>query len=136
MNKATPLLIFAIFLFTACEIDEPITPDTGIPIVKAESSYTVLKEENITYADGLSHNATSITAFAIPLKLDLYYPDNDASNRPVFMFIHGGFWHLLGIHNQHDQGRKNVSHGHKGNDRASHLCNTLNTTQNHHTYQN
>ncbi|PQB05970.1 hypothetical protein BST85_05415 [Aureitalea marina] len=33
---------------------------------------------------------TSTSAFAIPLKLDLYYPDNNSVNRPIFMFIHGG----------------------------------------------
>ncbi|NQZ76892.1 MAG: alpha/beta hydrolase [Ekhidna sp.] len=90
MNKVAYLTVFAIFLCAACNEEEQILPDNGIPIVKSESSYTVLKEENITYADGLSHNATSNSSFAIPLKLDLYYPDNNSSNRPVFMFIHGG----------------------------------------------
>ena len=90
MNKIAYLTIFAVLLFTACSKDEPISPVNGLPVVKAESTYTVLKEEDITYADGLSHNATSNSAFAIPLKLDLYYPDNNSSNRPVFMFIHGG----------------------------------------------
>ena len=90
MNKVAYLIIFTILLFTACKEDEPIAPANGIPGVKAESSYTVLKEENITYADGLSHNTTSNSTFAIPLKLDIYYPDNNSTNRPVFMFIHGG----------------------------------------------
>lgn len=90
MSKIACLTIFAVLLLTACSKDEPISPVNGMLVVKAESSYTVLKEEDITYADGLSHNATSNSAFAIPLKLDLYYPDNNYSNRPVFMFIHGG----------------------------------------------
>ncbi|WP_272151343.1 alpha/beta hydrolase [Tenacibaculum aiptasiae] len=90
MNKIACLTVFAVLLLTACSKDESILPVNGTPVVKAESSYTVLKEEDITYADGLSHNATSNSAFAIPLKLDLYYPDNNYSNRPVFMFIHGG----------------------------------------------
>ncbi len=92
MNKVTYLIIFAVLLFTACSKDEStdaVIVD-GTPIVKAESSYTVLKEEDITYAEGLSHNASSTTPFSIPLKLDIYYPDNNSSNRPVFMFIHGG----------------------------------------------
>ncbi len=33
---------------------------------------------------------TIASSFAIPLKLDIYYPDNNSTNRPVFMFIHGG----------------------------------------------
>ncbi len=90
MNKLTYLIVFAILLFTACSKDEPIEPDNGIPVVRAESSYTVLKEENITYAEGLSHNITSTSSFAIPLKLDVYYPNNNSTNRPVYMFIHGG----------------------------------------------
>jgi len=90
MNKITYLSIFAVILFTACSKEESNPPVKGTPVVKAEPSYTVIKEEDITYAEGLSHNATSNSAFTIPLKLDLYLPDNNASNRPVFMFIHGG----------------------------------------------
>ena len=91
MNKVTFLLVLAILLVTACKKEvEPIIIDNGIPIVKADSTYTVLQETNITYAEGLSHNTTSTTPFSIPLKLDIYYPNNNSSNRPVFMFIHGG----------------------------------------------
>ena len=91
MNKVTFLLVLAILLVSACKKEvEPIITDNGIPIVKADSSYTVLQETNITYAEGLSHNTTSTTPFSIPLKLDIYYPNNNSSNRPVFMFIHGG----------------------------------------------
>ena len=91
MNKLTFLLVLAILLVTACKKEvEPIITDNGIPVVKADSTYTVLQETNITYAEGLSHNTTSTTPFSIPLKLDIYYPNNNSSNRPVFMFIHGG----------------------------------------------
>ena len=91
MNKVTFLLVLAILLVTACKKEvEPIITDNGIPIVKADSTYTVLQETNITYAEGLSHNTTSTTPFSIPLKLDIYYPNNNSTNRPVFMFIHGG----------------------------------------------
>ena len=91
MNKVTFLLVLAILLVSACKKEvEPIITDNGIPIVKADSTYTVLQETNITYAEGLSHNTTSTTPFSIPLKLDIYYPNNNSSNRPVFMFIHGG----------------------------------------------
>jgi para-nitrobenzyl esterase len=92
MNKVTYLIIFAVLLFTGCsknESTDAVIVD-GTPIVKAESSYTVLTDEDITYAEGLSHNASSTTPFSIPLKLDIYTPDNNSENRPVFMFIHGG----------------------------------------------
>ena len=90
MKKIVYLTAIVAVLITACSEDETISPDNGILVVKAESSYTVLTDEDVTYAEGLSHNASSTTPFSIPLKLDIYYPDNNSSNRPVFMFIHGG----------------------------------------------
>ena len=90
MNKVAYLTVLAILLFAACNKDEPISQDNGISVVKAESSYTVLKDEDITFAEGLSHDNLSSTPFAIPIKLDVYFPNNNSRNRPVFMFIHGG----------------------------------------------
>ncbi len=90
MYKIASLTIFVVLLFTACNKDEPMTPDNEIPVVKADSAYPVMVDEDITYADGLSHNGTSTSPFEIPLKLDIYYPDNNSTNRPVYMFIHGG----------------------------------------------
>lgn len=90
MNKLAYLMISAVLSFTACSKDEPVAADDGRPVVKADATYTVLKKEDITYAEGLSHNESSILPFTIPLKLDVYYPDNNIINRPVFMFIHGG----------------------------------------------
>ena len=87
MNKR---VFLAILLITACTKEKSIAPENGMPTVKAESSYTVLTDRDITYAEGLSHNASSATPFSIPLKLDVYYPDNNSTNRPIFMFIHGG----------------------------------------------
>lgn len=65
-------------------------PDNGTPIVKAQSTFITLIEEDITYAEGLSHDSSMTTPVIVPLKLDVYYPSNDDNNRPVFMFIHGG----------------------------------------------
>ncbi len=90
MNKITYLIILLVIIFAACKEDEPITPDTGIPTVQADATYSVLIEEDISYADGLGHDATSTSPFPIPQYLDVYLPDNDSDNRPVFMFIHGG----------------------------------------------
>lgn len=90
VNKTAFFTIVAVLLLTACKDEEPIAPDNSIPLVQSEPSYTVLQDENIAYADGLAHNASSTTPFPVPLLLDVYYPDNDVVNRPVFMFIHGG----------------------------------------------
>jgi len=62
----------------------------GAPRVKAESTYSVLVDVDIKYAEGLSHDDSSISPFAIPLTLDVYYPDDSSTNRPVFVFFHGG----------------------------------------------
>ncbi len=90
MNKTLFIITIAILLFSACKDDEAITTDNGIPKVQSESSYPVLIDENIIYAEGLGHTSTSTSSSAVPLLLDVYYPDNSSMNRPVFMFIHGG----------------------------------------------
>jgi len=65
-------------------------PVNGTPVVTAEPSYEVLLDSDIVYANGLSRNSSSTSAVEQPQFLDVYQPDNDAENRPVFMFIHGG----------------------------------------------
>jgi len=89
MKKIAHLIIYSFLIFTACGEDEPTNHSNEIPVVKAESSYTVLIDEDITYANGLSLDATNAT-IEKPQLLDVYYPDNTSANRPVYMFIHGG----------------------------------------------
>ncbi|MEC8764049.1 MAG: alpha/beta hydrolase, partial [Candidatus Thermoplasmatota archaeon] len=50
----------------------------------------VLTYEDIVYASGLAHTATSSEAEPVSLKLDVYSPDTNSTDRPVLMFIHGG----------------------------------------------
>lgn len=92
LSKVVYLTIFTALLFYACSKDESteLATDDTIPIIKDESSYTVLKEVDITYAEGLIHDESSTSSFEASLKLDVYYPDNNSANRPVFIFIHGG----------------------------------------------
>ena len=52
--------------------------------------YEVLKNEDIIYARGLAHTKTSSNPSAVPLRLDVYFPDGNSTDRPVLMFIHGG----------------------------------------------
>ena len=59
MKRIAYVILFAVLVVTACSKDEPIAPVNEIPVVKAESSFTVLKNENITYAEGLIHNNSS-----------------------------------------------------------------------------
>ncbi len=89
---------FIVFLFiTACSTKddlhaspEPKNPTDAHPVVKADATYNVLVKGNITYGEGLAHDGQSSSTTPIPLKLDLYEPDNALGNRPVFMFMHGG----------------------------------------------
>ena len=68
----------------------PITVNEGTPSVTENAAFAVLEDLDITFAEGLAHDETSMSPFAVPLKLDVYYPDTELGNRPVFMFIHGG----------------------------------------------
>lgn len=91
-------LVLLAFVFATCnkddnENDDIITqnPQENIPTVKSNATYTVLLDEDVTYAEGLFHESlNSAAATTKPLKLDVYYPFNDLENRPVYFFIHGG----------------------------------------------
>ena len=64
---------------------------TEIPVVQSTETYKVLVKKDIVYADALSHERiNSDKSTKIPLYLDVYAPDNDIVNRPLFFFIHGG----------------------------------------------
>ena len=89
MNKIAFPILFAVLLITACGEDEPTNHNNEIPVVKAEPSYTVVIDEDITYANGLSLDAMN-NIIEKPQLLDVYYPDTNSTNRPVYMFIHGG----------------------------------------------
>ncbi|MCH2082656.1 MAG: carboxylesterase family protein [Saprospiraceae bacterium] len=91
-NQIFSCLIIVISLI-ACNQDKDniISPETSIPTVKQLPTYQVDITENITYAEGLSHQSLNSTdASVIPLLMDAYVPDNDLENRPLLMLVHGG----------------------------------------------
>ena len=90
MNNLTHFVMIAAIMLAACSKQDPLSPDTGIPSVTPTSSYVVMVENDVIYADGLGYTPASLSPHAIPLTLDIYSPDNSLTNRPVFMFIHGG----------------------------------------------
>lgn len=59
-------------------------------VVYEPGPYEVLTYEDIVFGSGLAHSQSSTEASAVPLKLDVYCPDTNSTNRPVLMFIHGG----------------------------------------------
>lgn len=89
LHPITTLLLILFFL-TACDKDEPDTPDGETPTVQAASTYAVSVSEDAVYAEGLAHSTSSTFPASIPLLLDIYQPDNELANRPAFLFIHGG----------------------------------------------
>jgi hypothetical protein len=55
------------------------------------TTYEVNITEDITYAEGLSHDSwNSANTSVVSLLMDSYVPDNDLQNRPLLMLIHGG----------------------------------------------
>lgn len=60
------------------------------PEIKCDSAYSVILEEGIIYGEGLTHDGSMADPTPKALLLDVYYPDNDSENRPVYMFVHGG----------------------------------------------
>ncbi|MBI9072976.1 MAG: alpha/beta hydrolase [Melioribacteraceae bacterium] len=83
-------IVFALGVF-ACEVVNASETEGNIPVIKSDSTYKVIVEHDLVYAEGLSHKSiNSADAETMPLKMDIYVPDNDIKNRPVFMFIHGG----------------------------------------------
>ena len=81
-------------LFSACNKDEEelIIPDTGIPLVYADSTYGVKVEKGIEYAKGLVHSNWNSDMYSTKsLTLDIYEPDDATSeNRPAIIIFHGG----------------------------------------------
>jgi len=90
MRSSKSFLLLIIILF-ACgnSDDDPIIQD--IPFVNQNSTFEVLTQTDLVYAEGLSHQGLNSTAAeVIELKLDVYQPINDDTNRPAFVFTHGG----------------------------------------------
>jgi acetyl esterase/lipase len=93
MNKSIYFALTVLLLLASCSNDNnaTATPQDDTPSVTLEASYTVNITQNITYANGLSHDdLNSANASVMPLLLDAYVPDNELENRPVLMLVHGG----------------------------------------------
>lgn len=87
----TSLLIMVSFISCNKGDDNIITPEISAPTVKLNTTYEVSITEEITYAEGLSHDSwNSANTSVVPLLMDSYVPDNDLQNRPLLMLIHGG----------------------------------------------
>lgn len=67
-------------------------PDTpGVPTVMADSTFAIVVDTAIVYAQGLSHETlNSAASTTMPLLLDAYVPQGAGDNRPAIVIIHGG----------------------------------------------
>ena len=81
--------LFGVACSTA-PVEESASVEESAPTVMLEPAYAVLEDLDITYAEGLAHDEDSVSPFATPLSLDVYYPDASPADQPVYMFIHGG----------------------------------------------
>lgn len=92
----TLICLLCLFSFTtSLDTTSELTLDNlrkdEFPKIKKKATYEVKLIEDIEYAKALSHESfTNKNATEIPLKLDLYYPENAIKNRPAYLFIHGG----------------------------------------------
>ena len=93
MNKKIALFL-VVLMFTVslsgCLRNGKGGNDDQPGIIYEPGPYDVLSYENLVYASGLAHTESSTEPSAVPLKLDVYCPDSNSTNRPVLMFIHGG----------------------------------------------
>jgi len=96
MRRATVFLAVLMFLsvpLTGCLRDGRGSESQGGSEVSGPyepGPYEVLVDEDIAFASGLAHTSTSEQPSAVPLLLDVYYPDSNSTDRPLLMFIHGG----------------------------------------------
>lgn len=93
MKKIFIYTVLILFLTGSCKVKDfgSLNSKNEIPVVQSTSNYNVIVTKDITYAEGLSHETiNSAKTTKMPLKLDVYVPDNNLKNRPAFMFIHGG----------------------------------------------
>jgi predicted esterase len=91
-NKIFASLLIIVSLISCNKDDDNIiTPELSVPTVKLNTTYEVTITEDITYAEGLSHDSlNSANTSLVPLLMDSYVPDNGLQNRPLLMLIHGG----------------------------------------------
>lgn len=83
MRKTLYSIVLAGVWLTACT-------EAG-PVVQDAATYSVSLTSDIVYGEGLGYDPRGDDErVALPLKLDVYTPENTAERRPVFVWIHGG----------------------------------------------
>lgn len=90
-NTLPNSLFFLFFVLISILGNAFYSSKTEIPMVFYKPAYEVEVKRDINYGYGLSHDSFAFeNPIEIPLKLDIYSPKNNLSNRPVVVLIHGG----------------------------------------------
>ena len=86
------VLLLFVLVIVSCNDDDSSDPLVTNPMsVKSASTYTVAVEQNVKYAEGLSHQTLNSTTYSImDLTLDVYKPVNATNRKPALLLIHGG----------------------------------------------
>ena len=73
--------------------DTDTGPAAEVDEVYSASTFTVDLRSDEVYGQGQTHSNWNTSDPAVmDLKLDLYVPDNDDTQRPLVVFTHGGGW--------------------------------------------
>jgi para-nitrobenzyl esterase len=88
------ILIFT-FVLTTLKAQHTLvnsnSSNSDIPKISNKAKFDVHTIKDIVYAKGLQHVSwNSKAATEMDLLLDIYVPDNNATNRPALLLIHGG----------------------------------------------
>ncbi|MEM6725757.1 MAG: alpha/beta hydrolase [Bacteroidota bacterium] len=86
------LFVLTLSVFSCSKEDTPDLPgEIAVPTVQQDETYTVNVITDIIYGEGLSHTTLNGPDFTSnSLLLDAYVPDNNLTNRPAVLLIHGG----------------------------------------------
>lgn len=94
MKALIQIFLLSFFMAAYSKDDNSISKNplhADAPVVQSEKTYDVTVIEGVIYAEGLSHETyNSNNSIKIPLKLDVFIPDNNLEKRPAIVLIHGG----------------------------------------------
>lgn len=78
-------------LLTSCAVDDTVNdPSPLTPTVQRQATYEVERIKDVIYGYGYGHDIELDSTVETALMLDIYRPMDIASQRPVYMFMHGG----------------------------------------------
>lgn len=91
MKQLFKVLVLLTVLSSCSKDETTITDIQNAMTVKSSSTYAVTVEQDVKYAEGLSHQTYNSSTYSIKdLKLDVYNPINTTKKKPAILLIHGG----------------------------------------------